>query len=387
MGQQVIGGLTLLSSPPSVRYCPCLLCRQRRNCNRYVHYPVRQKAGTPVPRKGFDSDGAVFRRAGRPSAQGRTFANDEDQPGHAPVALISQRLWERRYGRKADIIGRTAELNGRAFTVIGVMPASFRFQDWCADRLPRSAGPASPAGAIAHRSEVPAKRAIGRVPGTGAFAGERSRGCRICRPVDQHTSRPVAFTDGFEITCCTGKEGGPLAPVPWVSDGYFWTLGIPILRGRVFDARDRIDSPGVVVIRDALARRYFSGENPVGQRLKHGGPALNNAYKEIIGVVADVKYLGSASEDVPVYYEAAEQSSSRPMWLVLRTRDPARQWLSAVQAEIRTIDPGVPVADAASMAEAMHESLALPRFRSMLMAIFAAAALVLAAVGIYGVLV
>src|SRR6185436_15679534 len=121
----------------------------------------------------------------------------------------------------------------------------------------------------------------------------------------------------------------------------------------------------------------FPGEDPVGQRLKHGGPSLNNPYKEIIGVVADVKYQGSASENVPLYYEAADQSPSRPMWLTVRTPGPARQWLSAVQAEVRAVDPNVPAANAGSMEEAMYESLALPRFRSMLMAIFAGSALLL----------
>jgi putative ABC transport system permease protein len=87
-----------------------------------------------------------------------------------------------------------------------------------------------------------------------------------------------------------------------------------------------------------------------------------------------------------VYYESADRYSSGPMWLVVRTAGPARHWLSAVRAEIRAIDPNVPMADAGSMEEALHESAALPQFRTTLMAIFAFSALALAAVGIYGVL-
>jgi predicted permease len=196
----------------------------------------------------------------------------------------------------------------------------------------------------------------------------------------------VAFTDGFEIQGRTPKAGGPLVPVPWVSYDYFRTLGIPLLRGRVFDQRDRRGSPDVVVISEALARRYFPGEDPIGKRMKHGGPSLNNPYVEIVGVVGDVKYQGPAGRPAPVYYESAEQNPSRPMWLVVRTNGHARQWLGAVQAEIRAIDRNVPVARAGSMSEAMQESVALPRFRSTVMAIFALAALGLAAVGIYGVL-
>ena len=177
-----------------------------------------------------------------------------------------------------------------------------------------------------------------------------------------------------------------MVPVPWVSYDYFRTLGIPVLRGRVFDRRDKPGSPGVMVISEALARRYFPGEDPVGHRLKHGGPSLNNEYREIVGVVADVKYEGLAGENVSVYYESADQFSSRPMWLAVRTAGPARRWLAAVRAEIRAIDPNVPVASAGSMEEALRESVALPQFRTTLMAIFAFSALALAAVGIYGVL-
>jgi putative ABC transport system permease protein len=213
------------------------------------------------------------------------------------------------------------------------------------------------------------------------LVGVESAALAITLPPDR-----VAFSDGFEVPGRTPKEGGPVVPVPWVSYDYFRTLGIPVLRGRVFDRRDKPGSPGVKVISEALARRYFPGEDPIGKRLKHGGPSLDNPYGEIIGVVADVKYEGLAGENVPVYYESADQYSSRPMWLVVRTVGPARQWLNAVRAEIRAIDPNVPVAVAASMEEALNESVALPQFRTTLMAIFAFSALALAAVGIYGVL-
>ena len=214
-----------------------------------------------------------------------------------------------------------------------------------------------------------------------SLAGVESAALAITLPPDR-----VAFSDGFEIPGRTPKEGGPVVPVPWVSYDYFRTLGIPVLRGRVFDRRDKPGSPGVMVISETLARRYFPGEDPIGQRMKHGGPSLKNPYGEIIGVVADVKYEGLAGENVPVYYESADQFSSRPMWLAVRTAGPARQWLAAVQAEIRAIDPKVPVASPASMEEELRQSIALPQFRTTLMAIFAFSALALAAVGIYGVL-
>jgi putative ABC transport system permease protein len=214
-----------------------------------------------------------------------------------------------------------------------------------------------------------------------ALPGVESAALAITLPPDR-----VAFSDAFEIPGRTPKEGGPVVPVPWVSYDYFRTLGIPVLRGRVFDRRDNPGSPGVVVISEALARRYFPGEDPIGQRFKHGGPSLNNPYKEVIGVVADVKYEGLAGENAPVYYESSDQYTAGPTWLTIRTVGDALRWLTAVRAAIRAIDPNVPVARAGSMEEALHESVALPQFRTTVMGIFAASALLLAAVGIYGVL-
>jgi predicted permease len=175
-------------------------------------------------------------------------------------------------------------------------------------------------------------------------------------------------------------------PVPFVSQDYFATLGIPLLRGRWFDSRDTAKSPRVTVISDTMARRHFPGEDPVGQRLKHGGRALSNPYMEIIGVVGDVKYEGLDGPPAPVYYEVTSQAPDRPMWLLVRTRGDALSLAPAVRQEISRIDPDVPVDRVGSMAQALSESVSMPRFRSLLMSVFAAAALLLAAIGTYGVM-
>ena len=109
----------------------------------------------------------------------------------------------------------------------------------------------------------------------------------------------AAMSDSFEIQGKTPPDGGPVVPVPFVSDGYFRTLQIPLLRGRTFDGRDTTASPPVAMISKNLARRYFPGENPVGKHLKHGGPQSNNPYMEIVGVVADVKYEGAGFRTNP----------------------------------------------------------------------------------------
>ena len=107
---------------------------------------------------------------------------------------------------------------------------------------------------------------------------------------------------------------------------------------------------------------------------------------EIVGVAADVKYEGMAVPDEPVYYQASSQSPDRPMWLVVRAQGDTNPLFSAIRSNIAAIDSNVPVSNVGTMAEAMYETVALPRFRSALMGTFAVVALLLAGIGIYGVM-
>ena len=196
----------------------------------------------------------------------------------------------------------------------------------------------------------------------------------------------AAMSDSFEIQGKTPPDGGPVVPVPIVSDGYFRTLQIPLVRGRTFDGRDTPASPPVTIISENLARRYFPDEDPVGKHLKHGGPQSKNPYMEIIGVVADVKYEGAGSPDKPVYYESSSQVPDRPMWLVVRTHYDPHRLIPAIRNRVAALDGNVPISHTGTMDESMYASVALPRFRSILMGAFALIALLLAAIGIYGVM-
>jgi predicted permease len=198
----------------------------------------------------------------------------------------------------------------------------------------------------------------------------------------------LAFTDGYEIESKPLPPGSdhPAVPVPFVSHDYFKTLGIPLVRGRVFDQRDTANSPRVTVISTAMARRHFPGEDPIGQRLKHGGRSLKNPWMEIVGIVGDAKYQGLGEEPAPVYYELSVQVPFRPMWLVVRTKTDARALAPAVREEIRKLDSDVVAERVTTMADAVSASVSMPRFRSLLMTAFAAMALLLAAIGIYGVI-
>jgi putative ABC transport system permease protein len=223
-------------------------------------------------------------------------------------------------------------------------------------------------------------RLLGRIR---ALPGVEAASIAVTMPPDR-----LAFTDGFEIQGKSPPSGfdNPAVPVPFVDRDYFRTLGIPLVRGRVFSAGDTMDSPRITVISETMARRFFSGQDPVGQRLKHGGRTSGAPYMEIVGVVGDVKYDGLGNEHEPVYYEPTSQVPDRPMWVLVRTATDALALAPTVRNEIRTVDPDVPIARVGSMRQALSESRDLPRFRSLSMTVFAAGALLLAAVGIYGVI-
>ena len=167
--------------------------------------------------------------------------------------------------------------------------------------------------------------------------------------------------------------------------GYFQTLGIPLIAGRFFDERDKADAPGVVVISKTVADRVFAGRDPIGQRLSYGN--ANNPSDLIVGVVGDVKITGLDDAIKPVLYYPYLQSSSTTTNVVVRTsKDPA-SLVSALRNECRTLEPGVALFGVGTIEQMINDAPAafLRRFPAFLIGIFAAVALLLATVGIYGV--
>ncbi|MBV8201268.1 MAG: ABC transporter permease [Acidobacteria bacterium] len=188
-------------------------------------------------------------------------------------------------------------------------------------------------------------------------------------------------------------ELNPITSAPTVSADYFRALGIPLRRGRFFDRRDRLGSPPVAIISEAMARRDFAGEDPIGQRLKASGPEVaDNPYMEIVGVVGNTKYLGLASALDAAYYRASAQSGGQKQYLVVRAAAPAAPAVTAaslaplLRREVQAIDRDVVVGAVATLQQALWDSVAQPRFRTLLLAAFAAVAVLLAAIGIYGVI-
>jgi predicted permease len=189
------------------------------------------------------------------------------------------------------------------------------------------------------------------------------------------------YSDNFSIE---GRPAVPSQPPPiaymiLVSADYFRAFGIPLRRGRFFTAADAAKSPPVAIISETMARQFFPNEDPVGKRITEKG--------EIVGVVGDVKYSGLADSMQPAIYEPLTQAHTWDAFLSVRT-DAAgpMSLITAVRDEIKSLDPELPVSQVGTLESRFATAVAQPRFRTTLIASFAALALVLAAVGTYGVI-
>jgi putative ABC transport system permease protein len=174
-----------------------------------------------------------------------------------------------------------------------------------------------------------------------------------------------------------------------VSPGYFRAMGTPLVRGRLFDARDSELSERVIIVNEAAARRYWQGRDPVGCRIS----ALNAYFFVVVGVVADVRHQGLESETNPRVYlphtqvmERMKASLLRSMTLVLRSAAPSESLIAAVRREVSAVDREQPVSNIRTMRQVVAASVAERAFTTALLGAFAALALLLALIGIYGVM-
>lgn len=179
----------------------------------------------------------------------------------------------------------------------------------------------------------------------------------------------------------------PSADIETATPGFFKTLNIPMLRGRDFSERDDTKAPGVVIVNEAFAHKYFPNEDAVG---KHITPGAANSGKpqvrEIIAVVGNVKNRSLDMEDVPVYYIPSTQLNFGSMAVCLRTSNDPHSVTSAVRSVVSSMDPDLPVYDIKTMEEYLASSVATQRFNAMLLEAFAGLALLLTGIGLYGVI-
>jgi putative ABC transport system permease protein len=169
-----------------------------------------------------------------------------------------------------------------------------------------------------------------------------------------------------------------------VSSDYFKAMGIPLVRGRVFTEQDRKDAPRVAVINEEMARKFFPDEDPIGKRINVTmGP---ETFREIVGIVGDVKQYGLAQPTTLQTYEPYLQAPFSGMTLVVRAEGSLAPLAGAIRSQVLAIDKEQPISRTRPLEQIVSESVAKQQFLMLLLGIFAAAALILAAVGLYGVM-
>jgi putative ABC transport system permease protein len=199
---------------------------------------------------------------------------------------------------------------------------------------------------------------------------------------------PVAggsFSSDFRIN---GVENPAWDGEVYVADeGFFNVLRIPLVRGRGFDGREGPGTQRVVLVNESGARKFWPSGNAIGAQMRFGASDGFERYQgEIIGVVRDVRYRGQEKEIPPTFYVPLRQSGDSSVTFVLRSRAPLPTLLPAVKGGIAAASPGVAVAKASTMDTHIADSLSRRRFQVMLLTFFAAAALLLASLGVYGVM-
>jgi putative ABC transport system permease protein len=184
------------------------------------------------------------------------------------------------------------------------------------------------------------------------------------------------------------QEFGPDAPntdVRVVADDYFRTMGIPLVAGRTFNERELTQPSGVVIINETMARRYWPGEDPVGKRILIEMKD-ENSMNEIIGIVKDTKVQGLDEPSRPMSYWPIPELPYPGMSYVIRTDGNPAAVVGLVRDAIWAIDRDQPLADVRTMDQVIGETLSRARFTTLLLGVFSLVAVLLAAIGIYGVM-
>lgn len=198
-------------------------------------------------------------------------------------------------------------------------------------------------------------------------------------------------------TTIEGLAPGPKSPIQnvdyWegVTPGYFSTMGVRLLQGRLLEASDGAEAPPVVVINEAMAHHFYGNDNPLGRRIKLPSGSNNDPWTTIVGVVADVKNAGidqPAGTELFVPYSQQQAISSflRNFSVVIKTTGDPESLARSAEEAIHSLDPSLPIANMRTMDEVVARSESRPRFLTMLLGLFSALALILAAVGIYGLM-
>lgn len=185
----------------------------------------------------------------------------------------------------------------------------------------------------------------------------------------------------------TAEKVYPDEEIRGITPEYFSVLKVPLLQGRFFNEGDQFEGPGVIIVNSAFAKKWFPTQEAVGKRITFNDPRKPDVkWLTIVGVVGDMRHRGLDLDPKPEYYFAHNQNPYRGMILTVRSAQDPRSLTSAIRREISGLDPDLPAANVRTLEQVTADSIAPRRLSVVLIGVFAAVALVLASVGIYGVM-
>ncbi|HKG91684.1 MAG TPA: ABC transporter permease [Gemmatimonadaceae bacterium] len=222
-----------------------------------------------------------------------------------------------------------------------------------------------------------ARQAMERI---GGLAGVRATAVVSPLPMGGD-DRILAFVIEGRPPLAAGET--PSAMHAYVSASYFGAMRIPLVKGREFNDQDRRGAPRVVLVSETFAKKFFPGADPIGQQLRIGN--TEGVPRAIVGVVGDVKHYSLRDESQAAMYEPYAQASPSNFTLVVRASGRPEELTAAVRREVRAIDADLPLTKMRTMDQVLAGSVAAQRFNAALLAGFAGLALLLAAIGLYGV--
>jgi putative ABC transport system permease protein len=202
--------------------------------------------------------------------------------------------------------------------------------------------------------------------------------------MDRQGEATFAFSIVGDAPLPPGKS--PTADYATVSPDYFRVMRIPLLLGRFFSDQDMPSRPKVAIISETLVRRYFPNQDPLGRQMRFGFPPDSNVSREIVGIVGDVRDAALSRKPGPMMYVPFAQAPLYGGEVVVRSSLSASSVAAGVRQAVRSIDKNLPVTGIEPLDDALGKSISQERFRTFLLGSFSAIALVLAAVGIFGVM-
>ncbi len=211
-----------------------------------------------------------------------------------------------------------------------------------------------------------------------ALPGVRSAGYTTLLPMDIRNDTATFHVEGYELAAGADPLGAELRRI---SGSYIETMGIPLLRGRTFDRGDTYDSQLVVLVDRDTAAFFWPAEDPIGKRLRFG-----HSWREVVGVVGRVKNVGLDVDGQFQVYGPMAQEPENDMVVTIHAEGDAAALASAAQAEVTALDPALPIFDVRLVEDVFNESLAARRYSMMVLGGFGLTGLLLAAIGIYGVI-